>query len=260
MKKLLFTLLSIICFSASYAQDSYDERPFKHLGVGLKASTLGPGIELSTTLSKNFKLRAGLNIAKYSHSYDIEMEDDMLNMALGYDPDYDMKAKLDFAHGHLLFDIHPMRYGVFHFTAGVFFGNSKIKASGLLVNPETGQKATLRPEFVEQYGGWEAITLELDKHGISIDDARIDAELELGNTIKPYFGIGIGRSLPKKRLGFMFEIGALYQGDYKLKQNGRKVENFEDLSRDSFGEDISDFTDWLKWWPMINFQLTYRIF
>jgi len=261
MKKLFILLFACLCSGSLLAQDSYEEGLFNHVGVGVRASTLGVGLEGTTTLSKNFKLRAGLNIAKYSHNYSFGMDDDNLRDAIGYDPDYDVKGKLDFVNGHLLVDIHPMRYGVFHFTAGFYIGNNKIKANGLLVNPETGQRAELRPEFIAAGYDWNDLILELDKYGVTIEEGgRIDAELKLGNVIKPYFGIGIGRSLPKSRIGFMFELGAMYQGNFEIRQNGKKVEKVEFINGDSFGSDLSDFTDYLKWWPMLNLQLTYRIF
>lgn len=63
----------------------------------------------------------------------------------------------------------------------------------------------------------------MDGHAVEIKDGEMNGSFEMGGAFKPYFGIGIGRSLPKKRLGFMFELGVLYQGDYKLKQFGKEV-------------------------------------
>jgi hypothetical protein len=275
MKKLLVFALSFAFVAHSYAtdnlteqislatemettslsvanEDTYDEGLFKHLGVGVRASTMGLGLEVSTTLSKNFKLRGGYNFASYSHDFSISMDDDNLRQAVGYDPDYKTTGKLQFSSGHLLLDIHPMRYGVFHFTAGVFIGGNKIKANGRLVDPTTGAESELLP-------GEDWPQLALEKHLIDINGGKIDAAFHLGDAaIKPYFGIGIGRSLPKSRLGFMFELGALYQGDYVIKQNGKEV-NLTNTINESF-EDIGDYTKWLKWWPVLNFQLTYRIF
>ncbi len=150
-----------------------------------------------------------------------------------------------------------MNYGIFHFTAGMFIGKNQIKAKGYLQNPNTGQKLTDQDLLDAGWPyGWP--TLELDKHGITIDDGEINGTLQLGNVFKPYFGIGLGRSLPKSRIGFMFELGAIYQGDYIIKQGGKKV-NLLDQANESFA-DISDYTKYFRWWPMLNFQLTYRIF
>ena len=48
------------------------------------------------------------------------------------------------------------------------------------------------------------------------DDGSFDGKLVMGNTIKPYLGIGIGRTIPKNRVGVRFELGMVYQGKYSL--------------------------------------------
>lgn len=264
MKKIFLLLLSfVLAFSAtaqneqnsSKQQEESDNAPFKHLGIGLRVSTLGAGLEVSTNLNKNFKLRGGLSILPYSKDFTFNMDDSKLYEALGgYNPDYKMEGKLNFTNGHLLVDIHPMRYGIFHFTAGLFIGKNKIDASGYLQNSVTGKRITSE----DLAPGYAWPKLEIEGHQVVIDNGAIDATFELGQTLKPYFGIGIGRSLPKSRLGFMFELGAIYQGDYKIKQAGQEV-NITQQVHDSF-QDIGDYTKYLKWWPMLNFQLTYRIF
>lgn len=253
MKKLLPIIVLLFCSHVVMAQQPQnDDAPFKHLGVGLRASTLGGGIEVSTNLTKNFKLRGGFDYFGLKDNFDIDIDDDNFYEVLGYSPVLKTDGKLKLAHGHLLVDIHPMSYGIFHFTVGAYIGNSKITALGSLYNPDTDQVAQL-----PQGEMWP--TINLDKYGIVVGDkASVDAALHLGNVVKPYLGIGIGRSLPNKRIGFMFELGAMYQGDLYIKQNGKKLVEMKDLE-DSFA-DVRDYTKYIKWYPMLNFQLTYRIF
>ncbi|NDW10161.1 hypothetical protein [Dysgonomonas sp. 520] len=232
------------------------EKPFSHLGVGLRASTLGYGIEASTNLTKNFKLRGGLNLFSFSQDFSFDMDDDRLYEVLGRETQYKADGKLSLTNGHILVDIHPMNYGIFHFTAGFIIGKNKIKANGYLRDADTKERLTTDDLLPSAAGKWP--TLELDKYGIDINDGNINATLELGNVFKPYLGIGIGRSLPKSRVSFMFELGAIYQGDFTIKQNGKKVGSMKE-AHDSFA-DIDDYTKYLKWWPMLNFQLSYRIF
>lgn len=254
MKRLFAILIACASYFGIFAQSESGDAPFKDLGVGLRVSTLGVGVEATTTLSNYFKLRGGFDLATYSRNFTIGITDDNLSTLLGYEPDYKMKAKLNFFSGHVLVDIHPLRSGIFHFTTGFYIGNNKLKANGRLVDPSTGEDSQLPPGH-----SWDEIELELDKHGISIDEGHINGSIELGNVIKPYFGIGLGRSVPKSRLGFMFELGVLYQGDWKIKQNGKKVESLE-VGDNSFGDGVEDARKWLRWWPMVGFQLTYRIF
>jgi hypothetical protein len=225
-----------------------------HLSVGLRASTMGIGLQAATPINDYFKLRAGIDFIGFKTStFDIELDDSdrIFEEAFGYMPNYKMKGELNFTNGNVLVDFHPTK-GIFHLTAGVFIGANKLKANGFLANPDTGEPATLRPEVSE----WPDV--DFDGHRLTLDDANLDATLQLGKTIKPYFGLGLGRAIANKRVAFKFELGMIYQGDYSLKQNGKKLDVVSNAS-ESF-EDIDTYTQWLKWWPMLNFQLSYKIF
>lgn len=223
-----------------------------HLSVGLRTSTLGIGVQVATPINDYFKLRAGLDFMSFTTgSFDISLDDPdgAFDKALGYTPDYNMKGELNFTNGHALVDYHPTK-GIFHLTAGFFLGKNQLKAKGLLVGPD-GNPAELKP-------GEDWPTIDFDRHQLRVNDTNLDATLQLGKVIKPYFGLGIGRAIANKRVAFKFELGAIYQGKYSIKQNGRKVD-VRDNAIENF-EDIDTYTNILKWWPMMNFQLTYKIF
>lgn len=224
-----------------------------HLSVGLRASTMGVGLQAATPINDYFKLRAGIDFIGFKTStFDISLDDPdgVFDEAFGYTPDYKMKGELNFTNGNVLVDFHPTK-GIFHLTAGVFIGANKLKASGFLAD-NNGNPAQLKEGVTE----WPY--LDFDGHRLTLDDANLDATLQLGKTIKPYFGLGVGRAIANKRVAFKFELGMIYQGDYSLKQNGKKLDVVNNAS-ESF-EDIDDYTKWLKWWPMLNFQLSYKIF
>ena len=224
-----------------------------HLSVGLRASTMGIGLQAATPINDYFKLRAGIDFIGFKTStFDISLDDPdgVFDEAFGYTPDYKMKGELNFTNGNVLVDFHPTK-GIFHLTAGVFIGANKLKASGFLAD-NNGNPAQLKEGVTE----WPY--LDFDGHRLTLDDANLDATLQLGKTIKPYFGLGVGRAIANKRVAFKFELGMIYQGDYSLKQNGKKLDVVNNAS-ESF-EDIDDYTKWLKWWPMLNFQLSYKIF
>lgn len=230
-----------------------DNSFLSHLSVGLRASTMGIGVQAATPINDYLKLRAGIDFVSFkSSTFDISLDDPdgMFQEAFGYTPDYKMKGELNFTNGNILVDLHPTK-GIFHLTAGVFIGTNKLKAKGFLAD-EYGNPAQLKDGVTE----WPS--LDFDGHRLTLDDANLDATLQLGKTIKPYFGLGVGRAIANKRLAFKFELGMIYQGKYSLKQNGKKVEIANNAS-ESF-EDIDDYTKWLKWWPMLNFQLSYKIF
>lgn len=237
------------------SEQKSDNAPFSHLSVGIRASTVGGGIEVATPLNDRFVLRGGLsyfNLKTGQTTIDLEDTDDhVFEQAFGYTPDYKMKGDLKFVNGHVLVDLYPTK-GVFHVTAGVFLGTNKISAKGFLANPNTGEEAHLKNGVSE----WPNI--DFDGHQLTMKDANLNADLQLGKAIKPYLGIGIGRAIANKRVAFKFELGAIYQGKYSLKQNGKEVQVVNN-GNENF-EDIDTYTQWLKWWPMLNFQLTYKIF
>lgn len=226
-----------------------------HLSIAFRASTMGGGLQVATPINDYFKLRAGIDYfnLKPSSSWSIGLEDDSngsFEKAFGYIPDYKMKGKVNFTNGNVLVDFHPTK-GIFHLTAGVFIGTNKLKAEGFLADMD-GNPAELKAGVTE----WPNI--DFDGHRLTLNDANLDAELQLGKVIKPYFGLGLGRAIANKRVSFKFELGVIYQGKYSLKQNGKTVDVVKEASENF--EDIDTYTNILKWWPMMNFQLSYKIF
>lgn len=231
----------------------YEGGSLSHLNVALRLSTMGVGLEAATPLNSYFKLRAGINYMGYkSPSFDLSLDDpdNSLTEAFGEIPDYNMKGELNFTNGHVLVDFHPVKKGIFHITAGAFIGKNQLKANGFLADMDGN------PVQLKEGQDWPYI--EFDGHKLELNDANLDATLQLGSVIKPYFGLGLGRAISKSRVSFKFELGVIYQGDYTLKQNGKKLDIIENATENF--EDIDTYTQWLKWWPMLNFQLTYRIF
>jgi len=91
------------------------------------------------------------------------------------------------------------------------------------------------------------------------DDGSFDGKLDMGNSIKPYFGIGLGRTIPRNRIGFTFELGLVYQGKYTLSSPNLNKAGYNWVNEMSDELDIPVSEGTLNWWPMINLSLTYRI-
>ncbi|MDR1883670.1 MAG: hypothetical protein LBR26_12940 [Prevotella sp.] len=278
--RLLFLAIVALCVSPSYSQESTDQKDsvilsdslvadvaetaeivnkqsnkafLSHLSVAVRASTMGVGLQVATPINDYLKLRAGIDFAGYKTSafnIDLSDPDGVFNTSFGYVPQYRMDGELNFTNGNILVDFHPTK-GIFHFTAGVFIGTNQLKARGFLVDSK-GDRVKLKEGVTK----WPEIDFE--GYQLILDNANLDATLQLGKTIKPYFGLGLGRSIANKRVAFKFELGMIYQGDYSIKQNGKEVKIVENVSENF--EDIGDYTKWLKWWPMLNFQLSYKIF
>jgi hypothetical protein len=236
-----------------YAQET---TPFSRMNLALRLSTTGVGLELATPLSAHVNARAGVDVLPYNLGYDnysLNSYSDKLEPAFGYVPAYRAKAKIDMLHGHLLADIHPSANGIFHFTAGAYIGTSQIKINGTLVDP-SNQQAVLQPNYE-----WPIVNI--DGYPVKTDDGYANLDLVLGNTVKPYLGVGIGKAVTEKRFGVKFEVGVLYQGDYTLKQDGQvlNVNNTNEVEGESI-EVFHEYAKWTKWWPMVNLQFTFGLY
>jgi hypothetical protein len=244
IKKLSFT--AVLIFSLIFAGQA--QSAFQQLAIGVEAGTYGPGVTLATSLSPNFKLKAGLNFMNYKYNGEFDLDPD------GYLPSapetsITMSGKLidpelSFTNGKLIIDYYPMKNGIFSLSAGVYAGNNSISVNGKIDN--------YNPDAVFNF---EDITVKPNT------DGTFEGKLKLGNTIKPYFGLGLGRTIANKRVGFRFDLGLVYQGDYKFES--KNVLSGTSLINNQANK-ISEETNvpaWLlKCWPMINFSLSYRIF
>ncbi len=72
-------------------------------------------------------------------------------------------------------------------------------------------------------------------------------------------GLGLGRTIPRNRVGFKFELGMVYQGKYTLTSPNMNEAGNDWLNGfiDEMDLPVSEST--LNWWPMLNLSLTYRI-
>ena len=243
--KSILLFACIIIATSSFAQG----RLLENWAVGLNAGLYGYGIQGATSLAPNFKARIGFDYMAYTYKDGIEFDADVLKNGELLDYTYSGEfstAKLQFPNVKAMIDYYPMKTGVFCFTAGVYFGNNKISLNGKVYdyshNPD-------RPNI-----GFEDVIIQPNS------DGSFDANLKLGNFVKPYFGIGLGRTIPKSRVGFKFELGIVYQGEFRLESKNAISHN--GYSTSDFFDDLDDLPvskEVFKLWPMMNFTLSYKI-
>lgn len=188
-------------------------------GLGLKASTLGAGIELGISLTDKFTARVGLNQQSLSDDQTIDQ--------IKYSADLDLKST------SMLLDWHPMG-GTFHLTAGYLLSDNKLRA-----------KAT--PATSVSIGG--------NTYSPS-DVGNISATAKLGNG--PYLGLGWG-NIPASGLGFTFELGVVQMAkpDVTLKiddPNG-VIAAAGDIAKEqaNMEKDLKD----LETYPVVSVGLSY---
>jgi hypothetical protein len=119
-------LIVITCFIAvvgcgvSIGQES---RPFSAVGIGVKASLLGVGGEISTPLIRGFNLRGGFN----GFSYDRTFHKDGIAYA----------GQLQFRSGEAHLDWFPF-HGSFHLSPGaLFYNGNQVTATAAVAGGQT---------------------------------------------------------------------------------------------------------------------------
>jgi len=188
-------------------------------GLGLKAGTLGYGLEGTFSLSEHFNVRAGFN--DYS---DTASETDG---GITYD------AKLDLGTVALLLDWHPFA-GTFRVSAGLMKNDNAI---GLTATPTSNQTI----------GGTTYTPAQI---GTLAGDVTF-------NSTAPYLGIGWGNAARRGRFGFTAEIGAMFQGSPKvsLRASGGAVSQADLTSEAQEAQsDLSDF----KTYPVLSIGFSVR--
>lgn len=239
MKKIFASItLSLLCCMAATAQSPESQAPqngqkaFSSWGVGVNLGTYGAGATLITKIHPHWVVRAGYDYAGYTHKpSDLELDVEYQG--------HEFQAKvnslnLKFPNAKLLIDYYPFRNGVFSLTTGLHFGKNRIKLEGYASEKFEFDDIVIEPDPATGY---------------------FDASLALGKSVKPYFGIGLGRSLANSRVGFRFDLGVVYQGKYKVTSDymtEESVKSSNDALDDVIPKSVAEL------WPILNFSLSYR--
>lgn len=146
------------------------------LGVGVKAGTLGVGVELSGSLLANTRLRGGFNYLTYSFDSTIS------------DINYDFET--EFNSLSLIFDWHPFGNSFF-LSGGAYFNNNSVSVEG----------------SVDE----NAIPFSSIQYASLVDLVSISGDVEF-TPVAPYAGLGWRSNNDEQGWGVMFELGVLFQG------------------------------------------------
>lgn len=270
MKKVFFTLaLAALSFSgvrAQTAEKEFQAGLFNHVAVGVSVGTDGIGIDAATTLNSYFQIRAGVN---FLPGLNLNKELDISGIDYSSIPDEyqalidripqkaEIKAEPKMTNFKVLLDFYPFKKSSFHLTGGFYAGNQDvIKAytdnGELKAVTDYNNIALNNPQFnLPQLG------LELGDYLLTPDEnGNVNAEIRT-NGFKPYLGIGFGRAVPKKRLGFRFDMGVQFWGTPKVYCNDIELKA-EDLGGEE--GDVLKYISKATVYPVISFRLCGRIF
>ena len=158
-----------------------------NFGVGVKAGTLGTGLELSMTLTQTLNTRLALTNIDFSFDETLDLED----ADTGTQASVDSSMDLNFGATALMLDWYVFD-GTFHVSAGMVKNDSKIKLNGKLVD--------------------NTVTFDGQTYDVSQDftDPSMSGTIKLGSGYEPYVGIGWGRKADDEPgLALSIELGVL---------------------------------------------------
>ncbi len=168
-------------------QSAAGRSSYSRIGIGVKFSTLGVGVEVGTPLGRKFNVRGGFNIFRYSR------------LITSDGIQYDGQLRFQSAEAHL--DWFP--FGGFHISPGLLFYNgNNVTATAMVPGGQT---------FSE--GG---VTYESDPTTPVTGSGKLDFV-----KVSPTIMFGVGNLIPRngRHYIFLFEVGAAYQGSARVALN-----------------------------------------
>ena len=253
MKTKFFSLVCALLLGAAFTSVSAQSDNgvkmglFNHLSVGVSASTLGYGFDIAMPVSPYLTLRGGVDIMPsitFNTDVDVEVAD------FSYYSSIDLEGDIKRTQTYVLANIYPFKRSSFFLSAGAYFGGAKVVgAKGQTDDP---QLLNLINNYQDQIGVVIGdYTLPFDK------DGSVTGSIEV-KKFRPYVGLGFGRSVPYRRIGFAFELGVQFHGTPQVKDKNGSINDL--ISASEADDDFSEIVDKLKAYPVLKFRLTGRIF
>ncbi len=273
MKKTLLTLILVLTATTGSFAQLKKLNMFNHLAVGLDVGTTGIGVDVAVPFTKYVEIEGGISIMpKIKYNTTVHLNQSQYYIA-GVGPqdvglsDIPIQGKLNMLNGKVMFNVYPITaLNSFHITVGAFFGKERVAE---IYNTQEGQLAIINQanEAVDAYNviatenglmTQEYIGLKLGDYLLTPDaNGNVKATLNTKG-FKPYVGIGYGSAVPKRRLGFKVDLGAMFWGTPEVVDH-----NGVSLSKHDWGgKDGGAFRiiNKIKVFPVLNFRLTGRIF
>lgn len=160
---------------------------YSRIGIGVKVSTLGAGIEVATPLGQKFNVRGGFNMMRLNHTFN--------SNGITY------SGQLQFQSGEAHLDYFPF-WGI-HVSPGLLFYNgNQITASAAVSGGQTFS-----------IGG---TTYESDPATPVTGTGKLDFV-----KVAPSIMLGVGNLIPRsgRHYSFLFEVGAVYEGSARAALN-----------------------------------------
>jgi hypothetical protein len=219
--------------------DKLKVHPFSRLAIGLKAGTLGAGVEMATPLARSLNLRATGTFVDFNYVFNID--------------GIDYSTRVNFRSAQLAIDWFPF-HGSFHISPGFLYFNNNLSGDAHVPAGKT-------------------FTLSDTTYINTVDDPVLGtATIQYNTHIAPTLTVGFSNIIPRngKHFSVPFEIGAAYTGaaimDIKIAGTACTVQGCFNAATDvdtqaNLKREIKDINDQVKKvpiFPIISIGLAYR--
>ncbi len=232
MKK-KFLLIACIIMS-TFALHAQETKPALGHSINLQLGSFGYGIGLSQQLKPQ-----GLNVRLSVDYLDISsFVTPPIKVSISGGSDINITPKVTSLLIGAKVDFHPFKSKTFKLVGGLSYGSGDF-----IVDVEPSSKT-----------GKFKLTKDVELDAEDFGTAKL---IVAGNNIRPYFGIGFGRAVPKRRVGFGLDLGAYYSGSPKLTVDRTGL--IKSVLTDQNISDIEKNVSGYSFMPNITFSLTYKI-
>lgn len=228
MKNSIFLLFMSLFVSVNlHAQEESPESTTNNSGkyaIGIHGGSPGGGIDFARKINDHFMLRLQGNYLKYALN-DLEVEADGTNVLID--------ANVDFFNTDLLLDIHPFKASSFKFVIG----------AGYFIN----QEISMSVKFSE--------TLFINDIEFTPDEVGTVGISNQWQPFAAYGGMGFGRAVPKKRIGFGIDIGTYYMGEPQPEIIATGMLEDTKNQEQQLADDMSEY----RWLPVFKFRISIKL-
>lgn len=234
----------------------FDRGVFNHLGFYAGPSTEGISFGIATCITPYIELSAGMNIMPGikiktdENEIDIEFPQNASQEDWQSYPSY-TEVAMDLNLSRTSFDVKASIYpfggnSTFCFVTGLSFGGEKL----VKLEAHSDAIASMMQKVPQAKAelGFEDHSFFFDRQGDIKGDIR-------GKSVSPYLGIGVGRNVGQKSVGFRFDLGCYFTGKVKFYQNDRE------LSKNIYYDEEEDkpIYEKIPIYPVMRFCITGKI-
>ena len=272
MKRLFITSFVALFTLGMSAQDNME--PFKHLAVGVEAGLHGVGLEVAVPVHKHLVVRAGYNWVPSGDLVNAEFgidTKDLKEAQQQYDPIMHFQHKfgdeatinagmqVGLQNLKLMLNWYPFESSRFYLAGGFYYAANKNSFLNLHGNTTENDWAALQElrqktgddsyEIALEIGNEKYPVIEKDGCGYMQADYKFDP-------LKYYVGLGLGRSVPNKRVGLQFAAGTMIYTGAKFYLQDKEVIMAD--AAEQLGDQVKVISEYVSKFPLYP-QLTLRL-